>query len=54
MTRNGKQFRIQLWDTAGQERFRSLIPNYMKDANCAIMVCDVTNRASLEHLKIWN
>lgn len=38
---------MQLWDTAGQERFRSLIPNYMKDAHCAVMVYDVTKKSSL-------
>lgn len=54
VTRNGRQFRIQLWDTAGQERFRSLIPNYMKDANCAVMVYDITKRSSLENLRVWN
>jgi small GTP-binding protein len=54
VTRNGRQFRIQLWDTAGQERFRSLIPNYMKDANCAVMVYDITKRQTLENLKVWN
>lgn len=54
VTRNGRQFRIQLWDTAGQERFRSLIPNYMKDANCAVMVYDVTKKSSIDNLKVWN
>ena len=54
VTRNGKQYRIQLWDTAGQERFRSLIPNYMKDANCAVMVFDISKKSSLDSLKIWN
>ena len=38
----GKNYRLQLWDTAGQERFRSLIPSYLKDANCAIFVYDIT------------
>jgi small GTP-binding protein len=54
VTRNGRQYRIQLWDTAGQERFRSLIPNYMKDANCAVMVYDVSKKPSLDNLKVWN
>ena len=35
--------RLQLWDTAGQERFRSLIPNYLKDAMVAILVFDVSS-----------
>lgn len=43
VTHKGKAFRLQLWDTAGQERFRSLIPNYLKDAKCALIVVDVTN-----------
>jgi len=45
---------MQLWDTAGQERFRSLIPNYMKDAHCAVLVYDITKLSSLENIKIWN
>jgi small GTP-binding protein len=39
-----KTFRLQLWDTAGQERFRSLIPHYLKDVICALIVYDVTNK----------
>eukprot|EP00985_Skeletonema_marinoi_P018180 scaffold10104_cov91-Skeletonema_marinoi.AAC.1 len=38
--------RLQLWDTAGQERFRSLIPSYIRDSSVAVVVYDVTNRAS--------
>jgi small GTP-binding protein len=44
---DGKSYRLQLWDTAGQERFKSLIPSYLKDAICAIIVYDVTNKQSL-------
>eukprot|EP00929_Paragymnodinium_shiwhaense_P070175 TRINITY_DN35525_c0_g1_i1.p1 TRINITY_DN35525_c0_g1~~TRINITY_DN35525_c0_g1_i1.p1 ORF type:complete len:216 (+),score=51.28 TRINITY_DN35525_c0_g1_i1:92-739(+) len=40
--------RLQLWDTAGQERFRSLIPSYLRDAAAAVLVYDVTKRASFE------
>jgi Ras-related protein Rab-2A len=45
---------MQLWDTAGQERFRSLIPNYMKDAHCAVMVYDISKKISLENIRVWN
>jgi len=48
-----KNYRLQLWDTAGQERFRSLIPNYLKDAKCALIVIDVTSRASLNSTESW-
>jgi len=43
-----KNYRLQLWDTAGQERFLSLIPGYLRDAQCAVILYDVTSRNSLE------
>ena len=45
-----KLVRLQLWDTAGQERFRSLIPSYLKDSHCAIIVFDLTSKQSLENV----
>ena len=48
-----KAYRLQLWDTAGQERFKSLIPSYLKDAICAIIVYDVTSRQSLLDVQNW-
>lgn len=45
--------RLQLWDTAGQERFRSLIPSYIRDSSVAIVVYDVTNRASFLSVNRW-
>lgn len=45
--------RLQLWDTAGQERFRSLIPSYIRDSSVAVVVYDVTNRASFLHTGRW-
>ena len=50
---NGKVYRLQLWDTAGQQRFRSLIPNYLKDAHCALIVFDVTSKSSLGDVELW-
>ena len=40
-----KVIKLQLWDTAGQERFRSLIPNYLREASAAVVVYDVTSSA---------
>lgn len=51
--RDGKTYKIHFWDTAGQERFHSLIPSYIKNCQVAILVYDVTNRASFEHLPRW-
>eukprot|EP00922_Rhytidocystis_sp_ex-Travisia-forbesii_P047562 GHVS01070861.1.p1 GENE.GHVS01070861.1~~GHVS01070861.1.p1 ORF type:complete len:214 (+),score=23.18 GHVS01070861.1:173-814(+) len=45
--------RLQLWDTAGQERFRSLIPSYIRDSSAAVVVYDVTNRASFLNTAKW-
>lgn len=46
-------FRLQLWDTAGQERFRSLIPSYLKDAVCCLVVFDVSRKESLMNAVSW-
>jgi small GTP-binding protein len=42
-----KTYRLQLWDTAGQERFKSLIPSYLKDSNCALIVYDINSQKSI-------
>ena len=48
-----KTIRLILWDTAGQERFRSLIPSYLKNADCIIIVFDITNKESFNSLNKW-
>jgi len=48
-----KTIRLILWDTAGQERFRSLIPSYLKNADCIIIVFDITNKESFSSLNKW-
>merc|ERR1740121_3505829 len=48
-----RTLRLQLWDTAGQERFRSLIPSYIRDAAAAIVVYDITKRASFLSTRKW-
>lgn len=45
--------RLQLWDTAGQERFRSLIPSYIRDSSVAVVVYDVSNKASFANTAKW-
>lgn len=45
--------RLQLWDTAGQERFRSLIPSYIRDSSVAVVVYDVSSRASFLNTSKW-
>lgn len=50
---DGETLRLQLWDTAGQERFRSLIPSYVRDADCCLIVIDLTSRSTFEGLDKW-
>jgi small GTP-binding protein len=44
---------VRIWDTAGQERYRGLIPMYSRNAMAALLVVDVTNQASYEHVGMW-
>lgn len=42
-----------VWDTAGQERFKSVTSAYYRGADAIIMVYDVSNRNSFDHLQDW-
>ena len=53
ITINDQIFRIQIWDTAGQENFRSITRAYYKNSACALIVYDVTRRASFESISSW-
>jgi len=48
-----KTIRLIMWDTAGQERFKSLIPSYLKNANCVILTYDITEKSSFNSLGKW-
>ncbi len=45
--------KLQLWDTGGQERFGHIRPMYYQGALGAVVVYDITNYASFEHLPQW-
>ncbi len=53
ITIKNKIAKIQVWDTAGQERFRNITSSYYRNANCFIMVFDITNRNSFNNLNYW-
>mmetsp|Transcript_118526 Transcript_118526/g.165179 ORF Transcript_118526/g.165179 Transcript_118526/m.165179 type:complete len:113 (+) Transcript_118526:178-516(+) len=46
-----KDMKMQLWDITGQPKFRSLTNMYFRDTDAAILVFDLTNKASFESLK---
>lgn len=41
---------LTIWDTAGQEKYRSLTPMYLSAAQVVLLVFDITNEYSLQHL----
>jgi len=50
---DGRAVILQIWDTAGQERFQGLGPIFFRGADCLILVYDLTDRQSFEHLQSW-
>ncbi|CAL8247541.1 unnamed protein product [Lota lota] len=50
----GVRIKLQFWDTAGQERFRSVTRSYYRNSVGGLLVFDLTNRASFDHVKDWH
>lgn len=44
---------LQIWDTAGQERYQALANLYYRNANAAIICCDVTELQSFKRMEYW-
>jgi small GTP-binding protein len=47
------QQKMDIWDTAGQPRFRSLTPMYTRGSDAILMVFDLTNRDSFNHVTAY-
>ena len=45
--------KLQIWDTAGQERFRTITYAYYRSADGVLVVYDVSNRTTFEHVMKW-
>ena len=48
-----KVVKLQIWDTAGQERFRTITSAYYKGSHGIILMFDLNDPVSFEHLKYW-
>jgi small GTP-binding protein len=45
--------KLQIWDTGGQERFSSIRPMYYRGSLGALLIFDLTNSSSFDHLPLW-
>ncbi|XP_007522495.2 ras-related protein Rab-42 [Erinaceus europaeus] len=52
--RAGLRVKLQLWDTAGHERFRCITRSFYRNMVGVLLVFDVTNRKSFEHIQDWH
>ncbi|KAJ1400791.1 Small GTPase superfamily [Sesbania bispinosa] len=50
---DSKVIKSQIWDTAGQERYRAITSAYYRGAVGALLVYDVTRRATFENVDRW-
>ena len=50
---DGKQIKLQIWDTAGMERYKQVTTSYYRGAQAAIVVFDLTNKASFLNIPKW-
>ena len=50
---NERLIKMQIWDTAGHEKFRTITTSYYKSAHAIIVLYDITDETSFEHIKNW-
>ena len=51
--RGDKKIELHIWDTAGQERFRAIAKNLYKGADGILLMYDMSNLNSFNHIKEW-
>jgi small GTP-binding protein len=50
---NKKKVTLQIWDISGQDQFKFLLPDFVKNANGAILAFDRTRPTSFRNLDEW-
>ncbi|CAF1173162.1 unnamed protein product [Adineta ricciae] len=50
---DGKRIKTQVWDTAGQERFKTVIPQFYRGSEGALVVFDLTKPDTFQHVSTW-
>ena len=51
--KEGGYIKAQIWDSAGQERYKAIVAGHYRRAAGALIVYDVTKKASFEHVTNW-
>ena len=47
------EIKFEIIDSSGQERYKAIVNNYYRITDGIILMYDVTNRESFEHLEFW-
>jgi small GTP-binding protein len=50
---DGTRVSLDIWDTAGQERYRSQVRMYVTGSHVAIVMFDVNDPVSIDHVPGW-
>ena len=53
LPKSKKNVKLQIWDTAGQERYMAINKNLFQKVQGIILMYDLTNRDSFEHVTNW-
>ncbi|KAB2579648.1 putative secretion related gtpase protein [Lasiodiplodia theobromae] len=48
-----KHMKLSIWDTAGQETYKSITRSYFRGASGALLVFDISRRATFESVTEW-
>ena len=48
-----KKIKLHIWDTSGDPNFKRIVQAYYTSVAAAIIVYDIANRDSFEHIKEW-
>ena len=49
----GEKLKLEIWDTVGQEQYRAVNKIFIKNAQIALIVYDITNKDSFNNLNFW-
>lgn len=52
-TKSNQSVKLNIYDTAGEEKYHAVTACHYRKAKGAVIVYDVTNRASFESLEKW-